>query len=192
MGRPANDLAQTDKEKPRLQAGALALCAILKAMRADDRETGPRTDQQVDAVAGVMAQVDGDLPSAGTHSASYWRRGSEPARSGVGAIRGGSRDCLTPASHTAPHRLSTWRKRGAGWQRRVECSLTDPCQRKEPAPGIRAGGWFAFGMTTSSAPVCRACGQRRRRVSLPVSASPSRASQQVNGPPQSASGHAGH
>jgi len=35
-------------------------------MRADDRETGPRTDQQVDAVAGVMAQVDGDLPSAGT------------------------------------------------------------------------------------------------------------------------------
>ena len=88
LGRPANDLAQTDKEKPRLQAGALALCAILKAMRADDRETGPRTDQQVDAVAGVMAQGDGDLPSAGTHSASYWRRGSEPACSGVGAIRG--------------------------------------------------------------------------------------------------------
>ena len=57
-------------------------------MRADDRETGPRTNQQVDAVAGVMAQVDGDLPSAGTHSASYWRRGSEPARSGVGANRG--------------------------------------------------------------------------------------------------------
>lgn len=92
------------------------------------------------------AQGDGDLPSAGTHSASYWRRGSEPARSGVGAIRGFGPSRPEKASCYAPHRLSTWRKRGAGWQRRVECSLTDPCQRKEPAPGLNRGlvcvcGW---------------------------------------------------
>lgn len=90
MGRPANDLAQTDKEKPRPEAGALALCATLKAMRADDRETGPRTNQQVDAVAGVMAQVDGRMPSnANSQRVILARKGSEPARSGVGAIRGG-------------------------------------------------------------------------------------------------------
>lgn len=110
------------------------------------RKAGPRAELQVDVVAGVMAQVDGDLPSAGTHSASYWRHGSEPARSGVGAIRGFGPSRPEKASCYAPHRLSTWRKRGAGWQRRVECSLTGPCQRKEPAPGLNRGlvcvwGW---------------------------------------------------
>ncbi len=99
-----------------------ALCATLWAMRADDRETGPRTDQQVDAVAGVMAQVDGDLPSAGTHSASYWRRGSEPARSGIGAsVRAASPDHTNAA-------------RGGLAAAGVECTLTDSCHRGETRP----------------------------------------------------------
>jgi len=57
-------------------------------MRTDDRETGPRTDQQVDVVAGVMAQVDGATTELvqKTHGLRLSSAGMPAHRTGVAVL----------------------------------------------------------------------------------------------------------